>query len=83
MAVSGCAARLTSGEDIAASQYVQQTSAAVSGLANPFEAVAAGYVPASPTNYPVVYYVNPQIVAANAAARRHRLRLGHLGRVLR
>jgi hypothetical protein len=70
MAVSGCAARLTSGEDIAAQQYVQQTSAAVSALANPFEAVAAGYVAASPTNYPIVYYVNPQIVAANAAARR-------------
>jgi hypothetical protein len=70
MALSGCAARLTSGEDIAASQYVQETSAAVSGLANPFEAAAAGYVPASPTDYPVVYYVNPQIVAANAAARR-------------
>jgi hypothetical protein len=70
MAVSGCAARLTSGEDIAASQYVQQTSAAVSQYANPFEAAAAGYVAASPTDYPVVYYVNPQIVAANAAARR-------------
>ncbi len=70
MAESGCAARLTSGEDIAASQYVQQTSAAVAQYANPFEAVAAGYVAASPTDYPVVYYVNPQIVAANAAARR-------------
>ncbi|HEY1830342.1 MAG TPA: hypothetical protein VGG38_08880 [Acidimicrobiales bacterium] len=70
MAVSGCAARLTSGEDIAAQQYVQQTSEDVSELANPFEAVAAGYVAASPTDYPVVYYVNPQIVAANAAAGR-------------
>ncbi|HWF15881.1 MAG TPA: hypothetical protein VG244_06865 [Acidimicrobiales bacterium] len=70
MAVSGCAARLTSGEDIAAQQYVQQTSAAVAQYANPFEAVAAGYVVASPTDYPVAYYVNPQIVAANAAARR-------------
>ena len=49
---------------------MQQTSAAVSQYANPFEAVAAGYVAASPTDYPVVYYVNPQIVAANAAARR-------------
>jgi hypothetical protein len=70
MAVSGCAARLTSGEEIGAQQYVQQTSAAVSQYTNPFEAVAAGYVAASPTDYPVVYYVNPQIVAANAAARR-------------
>ncbi len=70
MALSGCAERLTSGEDIAAQQYVQETSEAVSGLANPFEAVAAGYVAVSPTSYPVVYYVNPQIVAANAAAKR-------------
>ncbi len=70
MAVSGCAARLTSGDEIGAQQYVQATSAAVSQYANPFEAAAAGYVPASPTDYPVVYYVNPQIVAANAAARR-------------
>jgi hypothetical protein len=31
--------------------------------------VAAGYVPVSPTNYPVVYYVNPTIVAANATAK--------------
>ena len=29
-----------------------------------------GYVPASPTDYPVVAYVNPTIVAANAAAQR-------------
>ncbi len=70
MAQSGCAARLTSAEDIGAEQYVQATSAAVSRLATPSEAAAAGYVPASPTDYPVVYYVNPAIVAANAAARR-------------
>jgi hypothetical protein len=70
MAVSGCATRLTSGEDIGAQQYVQQTSVAVGQYANPFEAVAAGYVPVSPTDYPVVYYVNPQIVAANTPNRR-------------
>ena len=70
MAVSGCAERLTSGEDIAAQQYVQETSQAVAALANPFEAASAGYVAASPTDYPVVYYVNPPTVAANAAARR-------------
>lgn len=70
MATSGCAARLTSSEDIEAQQYVQQTSAAVAQYAGPPQAVAAGYVAASPTDYPVVYYVNPQIVAANAAARR-------------
>jgi hypothetical protein len=70
MAASGCAARLTSGEDIGAQQYVQQTSAAVAQYASPAEAMAAGYVAASPTDYPVVYYVNPEIVAANASARR-------------
>ena len=37
---------------------------------SPSAALAAGYVPVSPTNYPVVYYVNPTIVAANAAAGR-------------
>ena len=70
MAESGCAARLTSAEEIGAQQYVQATSAAVARFATPAEAVAAGYVPASPTDYPVVTYVNPAIVAANAAARR-------------
>jgi hypothetical protein len=70
MALSGCAPRLTSAEEIGAQQYVQATSEAASKYANPSEAVAAGYVPASPTNYPVVYYVNPSIVAANAAAKR-------------
>ena len=70
MAQSGCAARLTSAEDIGAQQYVQATSAAVARFTTPSEAVAAGYVPASPTDYPVVAYVNPAIVAANAAARR-------------
>ncbi len=70
MAQSGCAARLTSAQDIGAEQYVQATSAAVSQYANPSDAVAAGYIPVSPTDYPVVYYVNPQIVAANAAAKR-------------
>ncbi len=39
-------------------------------LHHPSAAVAAGYVAVSPTNYPVVYYVNPTIVAANAAAGR-------------
>jgi len=70
MAESGCAARLTSAEEIGAQQYVQATSAAVARLATPADAVAAGYEPASPTNYPVVAYVNPAVVAANAAAQR-------------
>ncbi len=70
MAESGCAPSLTAADDIGALQYVQATSAAVSGYATPAAAVAAGYVPASPTDYPVVTYVNPTIVAANAAAQR-------------
>ena len=37
---------------------------------SPSAAVAAGYAPVSPTTYPVVYYVNPTIVAANAALGR-------------
>ncbi len=70
MAQSGCAARLTAAQDIGAAQFVQSTSAAVSRFASPAEAVAAGYVAVSPADYPVVYYVNPSIVAANAAAQR-------------
>ncbi len=70
MAESGCAPTLTAAQDIGAAQYVQATSAAVTPYATPAAAVAAGYVPASPTDYPVVTYVNPDIVAANAAAKR-------------
>jgi hypothetical protein len=70
MAQSGCAPSLTAADEIGAVQYVQATSAAVSGYTTPTAAVAAGYVPASPTDYPVVTYVNPTIVAANAAAQR-------------
>jgi hypothetical protein len=70
MAESGCAPSLTAADDIGAVQYVQATSAAVSGYTTPAAAVAAGYVPASPTDYPVVTYVNPTIVAANAATQR-------------
>ena len=70
MAESGCAPSLTAADQIGAVQYVQATSAAVSGYATPAAAMAAGYVPASPTDYPVVAYVNPTIVAANAAAQR-------------
>jgi hypothetical protein len=70
MSASGCAASVTASEQINAIQYVQATSAAVSHLDNPFEAVAAGFVAASPPNYPVVYYVNPTTLAANATAKR-------------
>ena len=70
MAESGCAPSLTAADDIGAVQYVQATSAAVSAYTTPAAAMAAGYEPASPTDYPVVVYVNPTIVAANAAAQR-------------
>ena len=70
MAVSGCAPRLTGADDIGAVRYVQATSAAVSGYTTPAAAMAAGFEPASPTDYPVVVYVNPAVVAANAAAKR-------------
>ena len=70
MAATGCAPEPTFSQEINATQYVQNTTEAAGRYANPSEAVAAGYVPVSPTNYPVVYYVNPTIVAANAAAKR-------------
>jgi hypothetical protein len=68
MAQSGCAPQPTFSQEINAIQYVQATSLAVARFANPFEAVAAGFVAVSPTNYPVVYYVNPAVMAANASA---------------
>jgi hypothetical protein len=67
---SGCAAEPTFSEQINAVQYVQSTSQAVARYTSPSAATAAGYVPVSPTTYPVVYYVNPTIAAANAAAGR-------------
>ncbi len=70
MLVSGCASEPTFSEQINAAQYVQATSQAVARYSSPSAALAAGYVPVSPTTYPVVYYVNPTIVAANAAAGR-------------
>jgi hypothetical protein len=70
MAVTGCAAEPTFSQEISATQYVQSTTEAVAPYTTPALAVAAGYVAVSPTDYPVVYYVNPTIVAANAAAKR-------------
>ena len=70
MLMSGCASEPTFSEQINAAQYVQSTSQAVARYSSPSAAVAAGYAPVSPTTYPVVYYVNPDIVAANAAAGR-------------
>ena len=70
MASTGCASEPTFSQQINAIQYVQSTTEAAAEYATPSEAIAAGYVAVSPTNYPVVYYVNPTIVAANAAAKK-------------
>ena len=67
MARSGCAKEPTFSDQIKAAQYIQATSKAVASLNTPSAAVAAGYEPVSPTDYPVVYYVNPTIAAENAA----------------
>jgi hypothetical protein len=69
MAAEGCASEPTFSQQINATQYVQNTTRAAARFADPSEAMAAGYVPVSPSDYPVVYYVNPAIVAANAAAK--------------
>ena len=65
MAKSGCAKEPTFSELIGATQYVQATSKAVASLDTPAAAEVAGYQAVSPTNYPIEYYVNPTIVAAN------------------
>jgi hypothetical protein len=70
MAVTGCAAEPTFSQEINATQYVQSTSEEVAPYANIAAATAAGYVAVSPVDYPVVYYVNPAIEAANAEVKR-------------
>lgn len=70
MARSGCGAEPTFSDQINAAQYVQATSRSVAAYAAPAAAEAAGYQPVSPTSYPVVYYVNPSIVAQNESANR-------------
>jgi hypothetical protein len=70
MARSGCAPEPTFSDQINASQYIQSTSRAVAAFSDPSAAKAAGYQPVSPTDYPVVYYVNPSIVAQNEAGER-------------
>ena len=70
MSASGCVAAPTFGQEIGAFSYVQATSQAASKYPTPADAVAAGYQLVSPPGYPVTYYVNPEVVAANASARR-------------
>jgi hypothetical protein len=70
MARSGCAKEPTFSEQIGATQFVQVTSKAVASFETPAAAVAAGYEAVSPTDYPVVYYVNPTHVTANQSSDR-------------
>ena len=70
MAKSGCAKEPTFSEQIGATQYVQATSQAVARYSTPAEAQALGYEPVSPTDYPIVYYVNPTVGTANQSAGR-------------
>jgi hypothetical protein len=70
MAANGCASEPTFSQQINATQYVQNTTEAAARYPTPSAAVAAGYLLASPAGYPVTYYVNPTIVAANTAAKR-------------
>jgi hypothetical protein len=70
MAATGCADPPTASQEINAIQYVQATSQSVARYEDPLAALAAGYVAASPTTYPVTYYVNPAVLAANDAAKR-------------
>jgi hypothetical protein len=70
MARAGCAVEPTFSDQINAAQYVVATTRAVAPYTNAAAAEAAGYQPVSPTNYPVVYYVNPDVVARNQAAGR-------------
>ena len=70
MASSGCAPEPTFSQEIAAFSYVAATSDAAAKFATPASAVAGGYQLVSPANYPVTYYVNPEIVASNAWERR-------------
>jgi hypothetical protein len=70
MAATGCAREPTFSQQINSTQYVQATSQAVAPFDDLSAALTAGYVAVSPESYPVVYYVNPAIEAANAAAKR-------------
>jgi len=70
MASTGCSPEPTFSQQINATQYVQATSQYAGRFADPLAALAAGYQAVSPVGYPVVYYVNPTIEAANLAAKR-------------
>jgi hypothetical protein len=58
MQTPNCTATPTSQQVLGATQYVQAVSAAVSKYKDLSVATAAGYVPITTTNYPVVHYLN-------------------------
>ena len=58
MQTPGCDAKPTSNQILGATQYVQATSAAVAKYRDLSVAKAAGYVPITNPNYPVVHYLN-------------------------
>jgi hypothetical protein len=58
MQTPNCTNKPTSQQVLGATQYVQAVSAAVSKYKNLSAATAAGYVPITTTNYPVVHYLN-------------------------
>jgi len=58
MQTPNCDAKPTAQEMLGATQYIQTTSAAVAKYKNLSAALAAGYVPITSTNYPVVHYLN-------------------------
>ena len=59
MQTPNCDAKPTAAQVLGATEYVQATSAAVAKYRNLSAATAAGYVPITNTNYPVVHYINP------------------------
>jgi hypothetical protein len=58
MQTPNCMTKPTSEQVLGATQYVQAVSAAVARYKNLSAATAAGYVPITATNYPVVHYLN-------------------------
>jgi hypothetical protein len=58
MQTPDCTAAPTSQQILGATQYIQATSAAVAKYKDLSAATAAGYVPITNPNYPVVHYIN-------------------------
>jgi hypothetical protein len=58
MQTPNCSTAPTSQQVLGATQYIQAVSAAVAKYKNLSVAEAAGYIPITTTNYPVVHYLN-------------------------